>query len=339
MIDQNKQDASSSFFISVIIPCRNEEKMIARCLDSLLEQTYPKDKLEILIIDGASEDRTKEIVKKYSQTHHFIKVVDNPKKITPIALNLGIKNSLGNRIVFMGAHAYYDKDYIAGCIKNMEKYGADCVGGITKVRFYKNTLIAKAITLSLFSLFGSGDAFYKTGRAAEPVETDTVFGGCYKKELFDKIGLFNEKLVRSQDMEFSLRLKKAGGKILLCPDIAAYYYPKTTLGEFFKHNFEDGVWAVYPLKFKVSLFKIRHLLPLFFVSAIIILGAMSFFWKFSLYAFLFIIFLYFLLSLSFSFLIAIREKDLKIFPFAVMAFFCRHFGYGLGSLAGMIKLI
>ena len=156
----------------------------------------------------------------------------------------------------------------------------------------------------------------------QPKEVDTVFGGCYKKKVFDKIGLFNEKLLRSRDLDFNLRLKKAGGKILLSPDIVSYYYPKDNLKDFFKHNFQDGIWAIYPLKFVKIPFKLRHYIPLIFILTL----------PLSIWP-------YFLLSLFFFFQIALRQKDLRLFFLMPIAFFCCHFGYGLGSLVGPIKLI
>ena len=168
---------------------------------------------------------------------------------------------------------------------------------------------------------------------------DTVFGGCYKKEIFEKIGPYNENLKRSQDLELNLRLKKAGGKILLAPDIIGYYYPKTTIPSFFKHNIADGIWTIYPLKFGAPFFKLRHLIPLLFVGGLLISAIISIFFKLFIFVFLGAFGLYLATSLFFSFSIAIKEKNLALLPFIVLAFGARHFGYGIGSVAGLFKLI
>jgi len=323
-------------FVSIIIPCRNEEKFISQCLDSLINQNYPKDKLEILVIDGASTDKTKNIVSLYIQKYKFIKLFDNPQKTTPISMNIGIKNAQGEIITKTDAHTIYPQNYVSKSIKYLSEYKTACVGGIAKAMPKTNSLSAKAISLILSSRFGSGSSF-RTG-VKKPQWADTAFGCFYKKEVFKKIGLYNENLIRSQDMEFNLRLKKAGGKILLVPEIVTRYYPKSTLKEFFKHNFLDGIWTIYPLKFGLSL-KLRHYIPFVFIFSLIVPLTLSVFFKPMIYLFLFIIGLYLFTSLFFSISIAIKEKNFGFVFLLPLAFACRHFGYGLGSLIGLIKLI
>jgi len=308
-------------FISIIIPCRNEEKYIAKCLDSIISQDYPKERLEILVVDGMSEDKTRRIVKEYAERYPSIKLLDNPNKFTSFALNIGIKNSRGEVIARMDAHAGYEKDYISKCVRYLKEYDADNVGGTMKTLARENTIVAKAIALCLSHPFGAGGSQFRTG-VNEPKWVDTVFNGCYKKEVFDKIGLFNENLIRSQDMEFNLRLKKSRRKILLHPEIVSYYYPKSNLKDFFLHNIQDGIWAVLPLKFVRVPLKLRHYVPLFFVLTLLLS-----------------IWPYILLSLFFSLKIAIKEKDFRLFFIMPLAFGTRHVGYGLGSIFGLFKLI
>jgi len=314
MIFQNK-------FVSIIIPCRNEEKHIGKCLDSILEQDYPKENLEVLVVDGMSDDKTGEIVKAYSGKYPFIKLLENPKRFTNFALNIGIKEAKGEIIMLMGAHADYEKDYVSKCVRYLKEYGADNVGGVMKTLPSKNTLWARAIAITLSYPFGAGTSYFRVG-SAKPRWVDTVFGGCYKREVFDKIGFFNENLVRSQDLEFNMRLKKAGGKILLAPDIVNYYYPKSNLKDFFIHNLDDGFWSLYPTKFTKKPFKLRHYIPLIFVLTL----------PLSIWP-------YIPVSLFFSLEIAIKENDLRFLFLMPLAFFSRHFGYGLGSILGAIKIL
>jgi len=307
--------------ISIIIPCRNEKDFIVKCLDSIFANDYPAEKREVLVIDGMSEDGTREVLKKYIASHPSVKMIDNPKKITPSALNLGIKNAKGEVIIRMDAHASYQKDYIKKCLKYLKDYGADNVGGVVKTLPAQNTIVAKAIAASLSGTFGAGSSYFRIG-AKEPKWVDTVFGGCYKRNVFDRVGFFNENLVRSQDMEFNLRLKKAGGKILLAPDIISYYYPSATLGKFFSHNIQDGIWAVLPFKFAKRPLRFRHYVPLLFFLTL----PLS-------------IWFYLPVSLYFSFKIALEMGDARYFFIMPVVFFARHFAYGLGSLVGLAKLI
>jgi len=307
-------------FVSVIVPCRNEGRFISECLGSIINNDYPKEKLEVLVVDGMSEDKTREIVEKYRRQYPFLNLIDNPRKITPSAMNIGIKNSKGEIIIKMDAHCLYEKNYISKCVKHLKESGADNVGGVLKTLPAKDTLVAKAIAISLSHPFGAGSSYFRIG-SKKPREVDTVAFGCYKKEVFEKIGLFNEKMAQIEDFELNWRLRKAGGKIILFPDIIAYYYPSSdNFKDFFWHNFTDGIWATYPLKyeFKVSL---RHLIPLIFILTL----PLS-------------IWLYIPISLFFSAQIAFHEKDIRLFFAMPLAFGARHIGYGLGSVFGIIKL-
>jgi len=325
-------------FISIIIPCRNEEKFIGKCLDSIIFQDYPKESLEILVVDGASEDRTKEIVKSYSEKYGFVKLLDNPQKYTPFALNIGIGAAKGDIIVRMDAHSGCEKDYLSKCVRYLKDYNADNVGGVIKTLPVENTISAKSIAYCLSHPFGAGSSRFRTG-IKEPTFVDTVFGGCYKREVFEKIGMFNENLKRSQDLEFNLRLKKAGGKTLLVPDIISYYYPSVDFESFFRHNFLDGIWSVYPMKFVKMPFRLRHYLPFLFVSSLLVSGISGIFFPVFSLLFLSIAGLYFFTAVYFSFLAAFKENDPKLFLALLIAFVIRHFGYGFGSVWGLIKLL
>ncbi len=324
--------------VSIVVPARNEEKFIAKCLDSTLAQTYPKEKTEILVVDGDSEDKTREIIKSYSEKHPLIRLIRNPRKITPAAMNLGINEARGEIIIRLDAHSIYPANYVEKCAAYLEKYEADNVGGIRRAIPAKNTKIAKAIALTFSSFFGVGNAYYQTG-TKEPREVDTVFCGCYRKGVFKKIGLYNENLVRSQDMEFNIRLKRAGGKIMLVPDITIQYFPKSNFGAFFKHNVKDGVWAILPMKYGAPPFKLRHLIPLFFVLGIFGPLILSIWYTPFIYLTALVLAPYVLTSLYFSIRIALGEKKLTLLPFLITAFVIRHFGYGFGSLIGLVKLI
>lgn len=322
--------------ISIIIPCRNEEKFIDKCLNSIIANDYPKEKLEILIIDGMSEDETREIVDRYSRKYPFVKLFDNFQRITPIAFNIGIKHACGRIIMMMGAHSTYKKDYISKCINYLNSREVDDVGGIWKIVPKNNSLVAKSIAYISTSFFGAGNAYFRIG-SKKAMYVDTVWGGCYKKEIFERIGLFNENLVRNQDIEFNLRLKKAGGKILLAPDIVSYYHSRSALRGLAKNNFSNGLWVIYSTRFAKMPFSLRHLIPFFFVISLVGSLVLSLFYHPFIYLFAFIIGLYLIVNIFFSLKISLKNC-IKCFPAIFSAFFTLHFSYGLGSLWGVVKL-
>ncbi len=328
--------------VSVIVLCRNEKKFISSCLDSIIANNYPKNKLEVLVVDGMSEDGTREIVEKYEKEHSFIKMINNPMKNIPFASNEGIKNSNGDLVMRMSAHAMYEKDYIRKCVDASKKYNADNVVGIWKILPRGDGLIDKAIVLSLSSSFGAGNAKYRTGPFEEKkVEyVDTGAYGCYKKSVFKKVGMFNENLTRSEDMEFNLRLKKAGGKTILVPDAIVYYYARTDFKSFTKYNFINGIWAILPFKYSTTLpVSWRHLVPFAFVSSLIISAGLIYFLPVVLWLFLFILGLYSLLNIYFSGKIAIHKNDLRHLFLMPLTYVLLHLGYGLGSVWGLLKVI
>lgn len=308
--------------VSVIVPCLDEEKFISSCLESIIKNDYPKERLEILVVDGMSEDKTREIVRNYSKKYSFLKLLDNPKIITPSAMNIGIKNAKGEIIIKMDAHSIYEKDYISKCAEHLKESSADNVGGVLKAISSKNSLTARAIAISLSHFFGAGGSYFRTG-IDKPKDVDTVAFGCYWKKIFDKIGFFDERMAKTEDLELNFRLKKAGGKIMLFPDIKALYYPSSDdLKDFFKHNFTDGVWTTYPLKFGFISGSWRHYIPLIFVLTL----------PLSIWP-------YIVVSLYFSAKIALKEKNLGLLVLMPLVFAARHIGYGLGSIWGIIKLI
>ena len=326
-------------FVSIIIPCRNEEIYIGKCLNSIIANDYPKNKLEVLAVDGMSEDGTRRIVEGYTQRYPFIKLLDNPKRITPTALNVGIQRAKGDVIIWMSAHNHYEKDYISRSVESLNKYGADNVGGIMKTLPRENNFTGRAIVASLSHRFGVGNSYFRA-QTDKPKWVDTVFGGCYRRDIFDRIGLFNENLVRGQDMEFNLRLKKAGGKILLVPDIVSYYYARSDIRSFWKHNFTNGVWAILPFLYSpVIPVSWRHLVPLIFVAGLIGSAVLGFLLPVFFWLFLVILGSYVLANLTASFRIALQKRDLRYLVVMPFIFGILHFGYGLGSLLGVFKIL
>lgn len=325
-------------FVSVVIPCRDEVQYIRGCLDSILANDYPKDRYEVLVVDGMSRDGTRAIAEDYGRRYPFVRVIDNPKGTTPAALNIGVRGAKGELIVRMDAHAGVEEGYISKCIAALKKYGADNVGGIMKTLPREDTLTARAVATVLSSRFGVGNSYFRI-HTRSPKWVDTVFGGCYRKEVFERTGLFNENLLRGQDMEFNLRLKRAGGKTLLDPGIVSFYYPRCEFGVFVKNNYHNGLWAILPFLYSpIRPVSWRHLAPLAFVSALIASAGPALAGWLGWAPFLALAGAYAAASLGASIHAAAAAKELRQALILPIVFLGLHLSYGLGSLAGAGRL-
>ncbi|WP_035288370.1 glycosyltransferase family 2 protein [Clostridium sp. KNHs214] len=246
--------------VSIVIPCKNEKNYIEQCIESFLNQTYPKELYEILICDGMSDDGTREIVNKYKNEN--VRLLDNVELTTPKGMNLGIKNSTADIIIIFGAHAYADKEFIKNNVQllNKEKDVA-CVGGT--IETINSSIKGKAIALSMSSPFGVGNALFRY--AKEEMYVDTVAFGAYKRSVLDKIGYFDDELVRNQDDEINFRVIKNGYKILLSPKVKSYYYSRDSLKKLWRQYFQYGFWKVKVMQKHGKIASIRHLVPMAFV--------------------------------------------------------------------------
>lgn len=324
--------------VTIIVPTRNEVHFIEKCLNSFLISDYPEHLMEIIIVDGMSEDGTDEIVRRYCERDRRIILIKNQKLITPVALNLGVKASRGEYILFSGAHSEIPLDYISKCVKHATESGADNVGGVMKTEPRVKSAVGTAISKVLSSPLGVGDAKFRTG-VAEPTEVDTVPFGCYKREVFDKVGYFNERLVRNQDIEFNLRLKRAGGRIILFPDIELTYYARSTYKELWSNNYGNGFWVIVGAKFTKIPFSLRHLVPLIFVLSLVLGTALSLVSVLLKTFSLLMILMYLVAVICYSTSIGMAAGKWKVFFASILAFPILHISYGVGSLVGLLSLI
>jgi glycosyltransferase involved in cell wall biosynthesis len=253
---QDKNNRSLPF-VSIVMPMRNEENFIARCLDSIIVNDYPRDRLEILVVDGMSTDRSRDIVTKYSQRHSIIKLLDNPKKIRVTANNIGIRAAQGEIIISMDAHVLYAPDYIHRCVELLQTTGAANVGGVQ--RAVGNNYVTNTIALATTTPFGIGDAEFRYSHKEKWV--DTVYLGAWYKKTLEHVGLFNEEWIRNGDYELNYRLRKAGGKILLSPKIKCHYFVRGSLTKLLKQYFLYGMWRVKTIVKHPDSVRWRHILP------------------------------------------------------------------------------
>jgi glycosyltransferase involved in cell wall biosynthesis len=319
--------------VSIVIPCRNEEKFIGKCLDSVIASDFPKNNLEVLVVDGMSNDGTRELIIRYSQKYPFIKLLNNNRKITPVAMNVGIKESIGNYIIILSSHSKIDKNFLRTNIENIKKSTVGCVGGILVTHPANNAHLSKTIAMALSHPFGVGNSYFRIG-LKEPRYVDTVPFGCYKREVFDNIGLFDEDLVRNQDDELNLRLIKTGGKILLIPDIVSFYHARDSLSKLWKMYYQYGYFKPLVVQKIGTVLTWRQLIPTFFVSSLVTSGILSLIIQPIILVFFLIISLYLLANVTFSFSLA-KNKGLKFFVTLPIVFATLHLSYGTGYLKGI----
>lgn len=256
--------------LSIIIPCFNEARHLSKCLDSLLDCGLEAKDYEILVVDGSSTDGTREIALDYAARHLCVRVIDNPGKIKPIALNLGIKEAVGDVIMRIDAHANYSKGYVTGLLGGLSESGAENYGGIRKTAVEDGSAAQMAAAIAVSHPLTAGNALYRTGRVKRVTSVDTVFCGCYPRRVFDEIGMFNERLIRAQDREFNARLVGTGGEILLDPSIECIYYPRTRFWSYVSWIYEGAFWLFYARRFsEIRMVKWRNFLPSIFLLYLI----------------------------------------------------------------------
>jgi succinoglycan biosynthesis protein ExoA len=331
--------------ISVLVPCRNEKLHIREFLDSLAAQELdPGCELEILVADGMSDDGTRDVLRDYAaQTRTvpiavpiIVRVIDNPGRIVSTGLNAAILASRGEIIIRMDAHTVYAQDYIRECVRAMQTSGADNVGGpwVASGR----GLLGRAIAAAFRVPFCTGGG--KAHDATYEGEVDTVYLGCWARSVFDKAGLFDPDLVRNQDDEFNFRLKLAGGRIWQSPRIKSSYTPRASLKGLFRQYLQYGFWKVAVMRKHRSVASWRHLVPVMFVLANIVLAAAvaipSPVRPYALAAWAAMLAVYLCAALVAAARVA-RQDGWEILPVLPVVFFTYHLSYGFGFLCGLLS--
>ncbi len=326
-------------FLSVVVPCRNEARFLGRCLDSILAAEYPSGRMEVLVVDGGSTDGTRELIRARAAADARVRLVDNPQGTTPWALNHAIDRAAGDVIARVDAHAAVSPGYFALCVDHLAASGADNVGGAMRTLPRDSGCFAGPIVAALSHPFGVGNSHFRIGSrigTTEPRWVDTVFGGCWRREVFARVGRFDTNLRRSQDMEFSLRLKAAGGRTLLVPEARIDYYARARMTAFCRHNFENGEWAILPFAHSAVIpVSLRHLIPLLFVMALAAGAALLPWtgWPLAVIAGA-----YAAANLAASAGLAARLGRPSYMVRMPIVFLSLHLGYGAGSVSGLVRL-
>lgn len=322
-------------FISIILPVRNEEKYITACVQSIFSQDYPADRMEVIFVDGCSQDRTVAMLRAMQAEHPQIVVLDNPNRTVPYAMNIGIRASRGEVIVRLDAHAEYPADYVRLSVETLLTVDCENAGGVavTRGRGFMGDAIARMLSTPL----GVGNSTFRL--TDQDGYVDTVPFGCFRRELFERIGYYDERMTRNQDNEFNHRIRKNGGKIYLNHNIRVIYYCRDTMRGILRMGYQNGKWNVITMTLVPGSMGVRHFVPLAFVLSTLVLALLTLLARSMLFGGLLALEwgAYLLLDAFYSYTIA-KEKGMKYLPVELILYPAFHFAYGFGSLAGILAL-
>ena len=335
---EDKNRMRGSPFVSLIIPSFNEERFIGPLLDQLLMQDYPHERFEILVADGVSTDKTREIVLDYTQKHSGIRLLINEKRYVPFALNMGIRTAKGELIIILGAHAQYPGNYISNLVNASSALKADLVGGICIASPADQSIKSLAIAKALSCPFGIGSSGFRTG-ANSVKKVDSVAFGCYRREVFEKVGYFDETLIRNQDDELSARIIKANGSIYMVPGVKATYYTRSKIKEVIRMFYQYGFFKPLVSMKTGKLTTLRQVIPPAFVLFLVVTSAGFFFDKLSGLALAGGMAVYFLADMYFTVKLAIDCSNWRLLLYLPWLFFVIHCCYGWGYLRGISHFI
>lgn len=326
--------------VSVVIPCYNEERYIGKALEQLADQ-FEVDQYEIVIVDGMSEDNTRGVIEdfKKKQPDLVVRIVDNPARNIPTALNLGISAAKGNIIARMDAHAVPCTGYIRRCVEVLNQGTAGSVGMPCLVRAGADTTMARAIAAAVSHPFGIGDAKYRLG-AGGPLQeaVDTVAFACFRKSLWQELGGFNEELLTNEDYDFNYRVRQSGRDVILDRSGHCDYFARTTVSSLSGQYRRYGGWKARMVMLHPTSVRLRHLVAPMFVLSLFLLFLLSIFWTPALAILAFEIGFYFIFSLFFSWQIAQSSERAPYWPLVIpLVFFTIHVSWGASFLFGLIR--
>lgn len=323
--------------VSIIVPCYNEEKTIALLLAAIERQTYPRSALEVIIADGGSVDGTCREIAAFQKLHpeFIVKVVDNPKRTIPSALNLAIMASTGNIILRLDAHSMPADDYVSLSVASLKANKGDNVGGVWQIIPGGSSWMARSIAIAASHKLGVGDAHYRFSEVPQVV--DTVPFGAFYRSLLTKIGGFDETLLSNEDYEFNTRIRQSGGKVFLDPQIRSQYFSRPDLGALSRQYWRYGFWKYRMLRRYPKTLRWRQALPPVFVAGILGLAVLSIFFGWARWILLTGFLLYVVVLIAGSLPTAYRNRQPELLVGVPLAIITMHFSWGLGFLYSIFR--
>jgi len=320
-------------FISLLLPIRNEEVYIPACLNSLRAQDYPANQIEILVADGMSTDNTRQIVTDWMQQDRRVRIYDNPQQIVPTGLNLLIPQAKGDILIRVDGHCVLASDYVSKCVRHLLNGGVDGVGG--PMHSIGQDFISQATAIAMSSKFGVGNSSFRT-ETGQTKLADTVPFPAYTREIIEKVGLYDEELVRNQDDEYNYRIRKAGGKILLAEDVHSDYFSRGSLAKLWKQYFQYGFWKVRVFQKHPKQMSPRQFVPPLFVLALLSAAVLAFAVAWGWYALVGLFGVYVFACLAAAFFYGKGQKT-GVVLLLPLAYTIIHTSYGLGFLLGLLR--
>ncbi len=323
--------------VSVIIPCYNEEATIGLLLDALIRQTFPPEKMEILIADGMSTDRTRDKIIAFQDEHPElrVKIVDNLKRNIPAGVNAALRQARGEYIIRMDAHSKPYPDYVELCVSALESHMGENVGGVWEIQPGGNGWFARSIACAAAHPLGVGDARYRLGGKAQAV--DTVPFGAFRRDLIEKVGFFDETLLTNEDYEFNVRVRKSGGVVWFDPAIRSVYFARPDWISLVKQYFRYGFWKGRMLQRYPETVRWRQFLPPVFVLSLLVLGLLSIVMPLARWLFIIEVAIYLGVLFLNGVLLGLRHKQPLLiigFPIAVATM---HLSWGSALLWSLIR--
>lgn len=315
--------------LSIIVPVRNEAKYIQGCLQSIL-QNAPPGGLEVLVVDGRSDDGTADLVREMALSDDRIRLIDNPSLFVPNAMNLGIRASSSEYVGRIDGHCRVEPGYFTGCLEVLESSTYACVGGALVNE--GDSATGRAVAAAMSSPLGVGSVGFRTG-APQSKEVDTVGFGVYRRDIFDRIGYFDESFIRNQDDELNLRLIRGGAKILLVPELRIRYTVRSSLAQLYRQYFQYGYWKLAVMMKHKGFASVRHIVPSLFLVGIACLAVMSAWSTLAVLALGAVLALYVAALLLEGLRMSIRRRCSWLLTASAIA--TMHFSYGWGLISAI----
>ncbi len=310
--------------------------MIAGCVRSLLAQTISPSEYEIIVVDGMSDDTSADIVVRLQTEAANLVLLKNPSRTMPAGMNVGLRNSSSPIVVVAGAHASFPSDYLEKCLTYLDETGADVVGGPLVTTARTAGFVPRMIAAILSSRFGVGNAAFRTGLTEGWV--DTVPYPAFRREIFERCGLYDERLVRAQDCELHARIRHNGGRIYQTPELKTYYHPVATFQAFWHKAFSDGKWQSFAAMTNPQSLSVRRFVPALMVLLLAGLAILAVFIPRISTLLAGLLLLYLLAGFYFG---SVQRRISGLlsticFPFCAFPF---HLCYGMGTLAGLLNAL